>query len=81
MQTLAWDWVALIYLRNVGLLFLVTGSAHFWLYVRKGQGSNFQFNKQGLRENDPRFWFKNQTWENMFLGLSVVVVSGHYTRC
>ena len=31
MQTLALDWVALIYLRNVGLLFLVTGSAHFWL--------------------------------------------------
>jgi hypothetical protein len=50
MQNLAWDWVALIYLRNVGLLFLVTGSAHFWLYVRKGQGSDFQFNKQGLRE-------------------------------
>ena len=26
MQTWPWDWVALIYLRNVGLLFLVTGS-------------------------------------------------------
>ena len=69
MQTFAWDWITLIYLRNVGLLSLVTGSAHFWLYVRMGQGSDFQFNKHGLRENDPRFWFRNQTWENMFFGI------------
>ena len=69
METLSWDWILTLYLRNVALLFLVTGSVHFWLYIKKGQGHNFQFNKNGLKDNDSRFWFSDQTWENMFFSI------------
>ena len=69
METLSWDWILTLYLRNVALLFLVTGSVHFWLYIKKGQGDKFQFNKNGLKDNDSRFWFSDQTWENMFFSI------------
>ena len=69
MKVFSWDWMLALYFRNVGLLFLVTGTVHFWLYIKKEQGEQFQFDKKGLRKNDPRFWFNDQTRENMFFGL------------
>ena len=69
MKIFSGDWMLSLYLRNVALLFLVTGSVHFWLYIKKGQGEQFQYNKTGLRKNDSRFWFQNQTLENMFFGI------------
>ena len=69
MKVFSWDWMLALYFRNVGLLFLVTGTVHFWLYIKKSQGEQFQFDKKGLRKNDTRFWFNDQTRENMFFGL------------
>ena len=69
MKIFSWDWILALYLRNVALLFLVTGTFHFWLYIKKGQGKKFQYDKKGLRKKDSRFWFKDQTRENMFFGL------------
>ena len=68
MKIFSWDWILTLYIRNVALFFLVTGTVHFWLYIKKGQGSLFQFNKKGLRKNDPRFLFSDQTRENIFFG-------------
>ena len=47
MNTLSWDWILIIYFRNVALLSLITGTVHFWLYIKKGQGSQFQYNNKG----------------------------------
>jgi len=69
MQIFSWDWILFLYLRNVALLFLVTGSIHIWLYVKKGQLDKFQYDKKGLRKEDPRFLFQDQTLENMFFGI------------
>ena len=69
MQIFSWDWFLVLYLRNVALLFLVTGSIHIWLYIKKGQGDQCQYDNKGLRKNDPRFWFQDQTRENMFFGI------------
>ena len=69
MKIFSGDWMLSLYLRNVALLFLVTGSVHFWLYNKKGQGEQYQFDKTGLRKKDSRFWFKDQTLENMFFGI------------
>ena len=44
MQIFSWDWILFLYLRNVALLFLVTGSIHIWLYVKKGQLDKFRSN-------------------------------------
>ena len=69
MKTFSWDWILIIYFRNVALLSLITGTVHFWLYIKKGQGSQFQYNNKGLRKNDSRFWFNDQTKENMFFSI------------
>ena len=47
MKIFSWDWILALYLRNVALLFLVTGTFHFWLYIKKGQGEKFQYDKKG----------------------------------
>ena len=69
MNTFSWDWILILYFRNVALLFLITGTVHFWLYIQKGQGTQFQFNKKGLRKNHSHFWFSDQTKENMLFSI------------
>lgn len=66
MQAFSWDWILTLYFRNVGLLFLVMGTVHFRLYIQKAQGAQYQYNRKGLQTNNPRFLFRDQTWENMF---------------
>ena len=38
MKEFSWDWMLALYFRNAGLLFLATGTVHFWLYINKEQG-------------------------------------------
>ena len=33
MKIFSWDWILTLYIRNVALIFLVTGTVHFWLYI------------------------------------------------
>jgi sterol desaturase/sphingolipid hydroxylase (fatty acid hydroxylase superfamily) len=69
MQVFSWDWILLIYLRNVALLTLVVGTVHYRLYIRKVQESEYQYDLNGLKTNHPRFLFRSQVKENMFWGL------------
>ena len=41
MQHVTFDWGLLIFFRNTTLLFLVAGSLHLYLHVRKAQGDRF----------------------------------------
>ncbi len=69
MQVFSWDWILLLYLRNVALLTLVVGIVHYRLYIRKVQGSEYQYDLNGLKTNHPSFLFGSQVKENMFWGL------------
>jgi sterol desaturase/sphingolipid hydroxylase (fatty acid hydroxylase superfamily) len=62
-------WIAEIWARNAVLLILIAGGLHLWFYVIKGQGTKFKFSSKWLAKNDPKFLFKNQTWDNIFWNL------------
>jgi sterol desaturase/sphingolipid hydroxylase (fatty acid hydroxylase superfamily) len=60
------DWIALIFFRNLGLLWLVSGGWHFLLYTLKVQGTGRKYDPRWLARNDSRFLFHNQLYDNIF---------------
>ncbi len=60
------DWVAQIFLRNLGLIFLVAGGLHLYLYTFKVQGNKRQYDTRPLAKNKRTFTFNNQVMDNMF---------------
>lgn len=66
LKTFSADWIGLVFLRNVALTILVVGTWHFWLYMRRAQGTAFKFNRRWPAEKSPAFLFNNQTKDNMF---------------
>jgi sterol desaturase/sphingolipid hydroxylase (fatty acid hydroxylase superfamily) len=63
-------WIAEIYARNVALVILISGGFHLRLYLMKGQGLQYKYTDKWLATSDPRFLFKNQTWDNVFWSLT-----------
>lgn len=63
---LGWDWVAQMYLRNLGLLWLTAGGWHLLLYTIKAQGTERKYDARWLRTNDRNFMFRNQLGDNIF---------------
>ncbi len=66
LEKLSIDWVALIFLRNVGLIILIVGAQHYWLYRRRAQGTNFKFNRNWPDGVHPGFTFGTQLRDNLF---------------
>ena len=64
------DWIAQIYLRNLGLLVLTAGGLHLRLYTFRGQGSNYKFNPKWLGGKNPTFLWGNQVRDNIFWTLA-----------
>jgi len=70
MQNLSADWVGLIALRNYALLIAVVGAQHYWLYVRKAQGTAFKYNRRWPQPRNKSFTFNTQTRDNLFWSLA-----------
>ena len=66
MQNLSFDWIALIALRNAGLMILIIGGQHFWLYSRRAQGTAFKYNRKWPDEKHRGFTFGTQLRDNLF---------------
>ena len=64
------DWIALIYVRNLGLLLLFAGGMHLWLYTFRGQGTKHKFNPKWLGEKNPRFLGGTQLRDNVFWSIA-----------
>jgi len=79
MKTFQWDWIAVIWGRNLGLTFLVFGGLHFRFYIAKAQGRRFMMNRREPTQNHRRFLFGNQVRENMFwtAGSAVAIWSAY----
>ena len=79
MKTFQWDWIAVVYGRNLGLVFLVFGGLHLRFYTLKAQGRSFMLNRREPVAEHRRFLFGNQVRENMFwtAGSAVVVWSAY----
>jgi sterol desaturase/sphingolipid hydroxylase (fatty acid hydroxylase superfamily) len=60
------DWIGTMYLRNVALLWLVTGGWHLLLYCWKLQGTERKYDARWPSVNDPKFLFRNQVYDNIF---------------
>ena len=62
----AFDWIALMYLRNLVLIFIVAGGLHLYFYTFRCQGNLRRFDARGLEKNNKRFTWRNQVLDNMF---------------
>jgi sterol desaturase/sphingolipid hydroxylase (fatty acid hydroxylase superfamily) len=59
-------WIGLMLLRNLVLLWLVSGGWHLLLYTLKLQGTARKYDPRWLANNDRRFLFGNQLYDNIF---------------
>ena len=64
------DWIAQIYLRNLGLLVVVAGGLHLRLYTFRGQGSKYKYHPKWLGEKSPTFLWGDQLRDNVFWSIA-----------
>ena len=64
--SLSVDDVALLWLRNTVLMLIVIGGQHWWLHIRKAQGTEFKYESRWLAKGRRSFTFDDQTRDNMF---------------
>ena len=58
--------VALLWVRNVALMLVVIGGQHWWLHVRRAQGTEYKYDRRWLATDRRTFTFDHQTRDNMF---------------
>jgi len=64
--TLKWDWICLMLLRNLLLMWIIFGGQHLVFYRLKLHGTERKYHPQWMAVNNKRFLFKNQTYDNVF---------------
>lgn len=63
-------WISQMLARNFILILIVAGGLHLYFYVLKIQGTHRKFdNDTPTTKNNPRFFLRNQVWDNMFYTL------------
>ncbi|MEM9045906.1 MAG: sterol desaturase family protein [Pseudomonadota bacterium] len=70
MRELTPAWMLQIWARNVGLICLLAGGLHLWLYRYRRQGKLLKFDHRDQAENNGNFSFRNQLFDNMFWTLA-----------
>ncbi|WP_282608648.1 sterol desaturase family protein [Pelagibius sp. Alg239-R121] len=65
-RDLAFGWIAQIWARNLGLMFLVAGGLHLYFFVFRKQGDVRRYDARALKTDNNSFTFKNQVLDNMF---------------
>ncbi len=65
-ETLGFDWIAMIYLRNLALMVLVAGGLHAYFYIFRLQGDRLRFDTRPLVRNNRAFTFNDQVRDNIF---------------
>ena len=65
-ETLAFDWIAEVWVRNTIILFSVAGGLHLLLWHFRVQNDEFRFDKRPMMKKARTFWFRDQVWDNMF---------------
>ena len=68
--TLAPDWIAFLYIRNLLLMTAVAGGLHLLLYRHRVQGDRLRYDKRGLADVKGMFTFGNQLADNVFWTLA-----------
>lgn len=60
------DDVAALWLRNTAMMLVVIGGQHWWLHIRRAQGTEFKYEERWLAKGRKSFLFNDQTKDNMF---------------
>lgn len=68
-KTLAFGWIAELYVRNFILLLCVAGGLHLYFYTWRQQHRDLQYDTRELKANSRAFTFKSQLFDNMFWSL------------
>jgi hypothetical protein len=76
-KTLAFGWVFLVWLVNLGLMICIAGGLHWFFYIRRGQGKALKFDHREPAKGNSLWNFSNQVHDNMFwsLGSGVLQVT------
>ena len=69
-RTLAWGWVAEIWLRNLALMIVVAGGLHLWFHGRKRQGRRLKYDPREIGTRSRAFTFGGQLADNVFWTLA-----------
>jgi sterol desaturase/sphingolipid hydroxylase (fatty acid hydroxylase superfamily) len=65
-QTLSWDWIWPILLRNTLLVAVFMSLAYYLLYVRRTQDTLYKYNKRWPDASNPSFFGGSQLVDNVF---------------
>jgi sterol desaturase/sphingolipid hydroxylase (fatty acid hydroxylase superfamily) len=78
-KTLAFDWIAIMYIRNLILFTAVAGGLHWYFYIWKKQGSHLKYDPRELMKNGRQFTWNGQVRDNIFwsLGSGVFFWTGY----
>lgn len=63
---LKWDWIALMFLRNMVLMWIIFGGHHLVFYMLRLHGNERKYHPQWMAVDNRRFLFRNQTFDNVF---------------
>ncbi|MEM7207783.1 MAG: sterol desaturase family protein [Pseudomonadota bacterium] len=59
-------WIAQIWLRNAFFLTLIAGGLHWWLHMRRAQGTQYKYDRKWLAKRNKRFLWGDQVRDNIF---------------
>ena len=73
-----WDWITWIWVRNMAMMWLWYGAYHYWLYIRKGEGTKGKYDVRWPARNSRVFLFRDQVYDNIFwtCGVSGMIWTG-----
>jgi sterol desaturase/sphingolipid hydroxylase (fatty acid hydroxylase superfamily) len=61
------QWIGFMLLRNIALMWFISGTQHLLLYTFKVQGNERKYNPQWQEKNSKKFLFNNQVADNIFM--------------
>ncbi len=70
LQRLAPGWILFLLVRNLAIVFVWFGAAHWWLYGRRGQDTQTKYNAKWPSAKSSLFSFGSQYKDNMFWTLA-----------
>lgn len=70
MKTLSWDWILLIYVRNLVIMTIVAGGLHLYFYALRAQKDRRRFDGRAFKTGSKAFTFGDQVLDNAFWTLA-----------
>jgi Delta7-sterol 5-desaturase len=80
-KTFQLDWMLEIWGRNLGLILLVAGGLHLFLFTFRRQDKERKYDPRPLAEKSRVFLFSNQVYDNMFWTLASGVTVWTLVEC